>query len=72
MLPSTSVSAIRIFLCHEGFGEDQDEAYLRADYTLQCYTLVDGVPEYTPAHLAMRVYAWLMVIVYPVGINATS
>ena len=70
VLPSTSVSVIRIFLCHEGFGEAQDEAYLRADYTLQCYTLVDGVPEYTPAHLAMRVYAWLMVIVYPVGINA--
>ena len=70
MLPSTSVSVIRIFLCHEGFGEAQDEAYLRADYTLHCYTLVDGAPEYTPEYLAMRVYAWLMVIVYPVGINA--
>ena len=70
VLPSTSVSVIRLFLCHEGFGEAQDEAYLRADYTLQCYTLVDGVPEYTTGYLAMRVYAWLMVFIYPVGINA--
>lgn len=37
---------------------DDGESYLRADYSLRCFT---------PTHTAFRIYAALMVIVYPVG-----
>ena len=70
VMPSTSVSIIRVFLCHEGFGEAQNEAYLRADYALHCYTVGDdGSRHFTTEHSAMRVYAWLMILIYPIGIN---
>ena len=26
VMPSTSVSIVRLFLCHDGFGEEQNEA----------------------------------------------
>eukprot|EP00953_Heterococcus_sp_UTEX-ZZ885_P028221 15059-Heterococcus_DN1.PRE.2 len=37
------------------------ESYLRADYSIQCYT---------DTHHAYMVYAWVMVIVYPLGTPA--
>ena len=71
VMPSTSVSIFRVFLCHPGFGDDMNEAYLRADYALHCYTedLETGAIVYTFSHTLMRIYAGIMILVYPIGIN---
>ena len=69
-MPSTSITIIRTLRCDTGFGEQQNEAYLYADYTLRCYTEVSpGRIEYEPRHLAMMTYAIVMLCVYPLGIN---
>ena len=71
-MPSTSVDIMRLLrACKHGFGEMQNEAFLNADFKLLCYTTdVDsGVRHYDRTYRTMLVYAYLMILLYPVGIN---
>ncbi|CAN0460998.1 unnamed protein product, partial [Scytosiphon promiscuus] len=53
---SVSSTVFRMFACET---VDGGKEYLRADYTIECTT---------DKHKALQVYAWFMIMVYPVGI----
>lgn len=55
---SVSYTIFQTFACDD---LDDGKAYLRADYSLQCSTTL---------HKTFKVYAWVMVALYPVGILA--
>ncbi|CAM9337471.1 unnamed protein product, partial [Laminaria digitata] len=55
---SVSFTIFQTFVCDS---LDHDKAYLRADYSIACFT---------KRHKAYQIYACLMVFVYPVGIPA--
>jgi hypothetical protein len=56
ILPSVSIKIFSTFACQEF---DDGNSFLKVDYNLDCNSA---------RHTAFEVYAWIMILVYPVGI----